>query len=145
MQPTFSVLLWAVADCATLLPTAGLANEDFPLNVVVLGGSICPAPRVTIKLPPNRRLVVCSPVTLPMTTLALPSRRNNACALRSKNGRHAGSPAGCDYREFRPCLKQDPCGTLIADLFDAHWLPCWQAPRSRRTWSLCLAQSTSAS
>src|SRR5207237_8142181 len=41
-------------------------------------------------------------------------------------------PATCDYRELRPCLKQDPCGTLIADLFDAHWLPCWQAPRSRR-------------
>jgi hypothetical protein len=24
----------------------------------------------------------------------------------------------CGYREFRPCLNQDPCGTLIAVLVD---------------------------
>lgn len=47
------------SGCAVLLPIAQqIANEDFPLNVVVLGGAICSSPRVTVKLPPNRRLVV---------------------------------------------------------------------------------------
>src|SRR5207302_6915106 len=54
------------------------------------------------------------------------------------HGSKSSGWSGCDYRNFRPCLNQDLCGTLIPDLFDA-------APRSRRTWSLCLAQSTSAS
>ena len=48
------------------------------------------------------------------------------------------------YREFRPYLNQHRCGTLIADLVDAHWFPCWQAHRSLKTGSLCLVQSSSA-
>ncbi len=51
----------------------------------------------------------------------------------------------CDYREFRPYLTQHPCGTLIADLVHAHWFRCWQAHRSLRAGSLCVAQSSSAS
>ena len=54
-------------------------------------------------------------------------------------------PSGCDYREFRPYLNQHPWGTLIADLVDAHWVFCWQALRSLKTGSLCLAQSSGAS
>jgi hypothetical protein len=38
------------------------------------------------------------------------------------------------YREFRPYLNQHRCGTLIADLIDAHWFPCWQAHRSPKDW-----------
>src|SRR5712664_2957008 len=51
----------------------------------------------------------------------------------------------CDYREFRPYLTQHPCGTLIAGLVHAHWFRCWQAHRSLRAGSLCVAQSSSAS
>ncbi len=56
-----------------------------------------------------------------------------------------GRIPSCDYREFRPYLNQHPWGTLIADLVDAHWFFCWQALRSLKTGSLCLAQSSGAS
>jgi hypothetical protein len=50
----------------------------------------------------------------------------------------------CGYREFRPYLRQHPCGTLIEDLLDAHWFPCWQAHRSLKTGRVCLVQLSSA-
>ena len=34
------------------------------------------------------------------------------------------SIASCNYRELRLCLNPHPCGTLIGDFVDAHWLPC---------------------
>lgn len=40
-------------------------------------------------------------------------------------------PLACDYREFRPDLNQHSCGTLIADLHDARWLPCRQESESK--------------
>jgi hypothetical protein len=49
------------------------------------------------------------------------------------------------YREFRPYLNEHPCGTPIADLVDVYWFRCWQARRSLKTGSPCLAQSSSAS
>jgi hypothetical protein len=41
-------------------------------------------------------------------------------------------------------INQHPCGRLIADLVDAQQFPCWQAPRSLRTGSLCVVQSSLA-
>jgi hypothetical protein len=56
-----------------------------------------------------------------------------------------GSSVGCDYREFRAYVNQHSLCHANRRSRRSNRFRCWQAYRSLRTGSVCLAQSTSAS